>query len=208
MDASVRPAETAMARARFELNRGLRAVVGSFRIRDEHWRDLLAREALLDRSCGPERFGKTCERLREGRLPAEGLSFVAVADGEIVGTLRFWHVEAGRHPSLMLGPLAIDGRHRAAGIGRPRGGRAAGCLRRAARLGHDSVILVGDAPYYGRFDFSALQVANLTLPGPVDPARFLGLELVPGALTAASGRVVGTGLLVDRLETEPARLAA
>ena len=195
MDASMRPAETAMARARFELHRGLRAVVGSFRIRDEHWRDLLSREALLDRSFGSGRFGKTCERLREGRLPAEGLSFVAVADGDVVGTLRFWHVEAGRHASLMLGPLAVDDSQRGAGIGRALIEHG---LRRAARLGHASVILVGDAPYYGRFGFAAERVANLTLPGPVDPCRFLGLDLLPGALSAAAGRVVGTGLLVDR----------
>jgi len=51
-------------------------------------------------------------------------------------------------------------------------------------------------------------VAKLNLPGPVDPARFLGLELVPGGLAEASGRVVGAGLLVKRRGPEPLRLAA
>jgi predicted N-acetyltransferase YhbS len=32
---------------------------------------------------------------------------------------------------------------------------------------------------------------KLTLPGPVDPARFLGLELREGALAQAGGSVVG-----------------
>ncbi len=82
-------------------------------------RDAAAREALLDASFGPSRFAKTCERLREGRLAAEGLSFVAADGGAVVGTLRFWHVECGRAPALMLGPLAVAASHRSAGIGAP-----------------------------------------------------------------------------------------
>jgi predicted N-acetyltransferase YhbS len=30
---------------------------------------------------------------------------------------------------------------------------------------------------------------RITLPGPVDPARLLALELVPGALQSAAGQV-------------------
>ena len=176
-----------------------------FRVRDERPRDVEAREALLDRGFGPARFTKTSERLREGRLPAEGLSFVAVCGGAIVGTLRFWSIEAGRHPSLLLGPLAVESAYRSAGIGRALIEHG---LMRAGKLGHGSVMLVGDAPYYARFGFSAAPVSRLVLPGPVDPARFLGLELVPGALAGASGRVVGAGLLVSRREPEPLRLAA
>ena len=44
-------------------------------IRMEFTRDAAAREALLDRAFGEARFKKTAERLREGRLPAKGLSF-------------------------------------------------------------------------------------------------------------------------------------
>ena len=187
------------------LGRMLRPVAPNFRIRDERPRDEAAREALLDRSFGPGRFTKTCERLREGRLPAEGLSFVALDGATVVGTLRFWHVECGRKAALMLGPLAVDPATRSAGIGRALIEHG---LRRAAKLGHDSVILVGDAPYYARFGFKAASAAKLVLPGPVDVERFLGLELVAGALAGVSGRVVGAGLLVDRRGREPLRLAA
>ena len=76
----------------------MRPTSQSFRIRDERPRDALAREALLDASFGLGRFAKTCERLREGRAAAEGLSFVAVDGARVVGTLRFWHVECGRTP--------------------------------------------------------------------------------------------------------------
>ena len=49
------------------------------------------------------------ERLRAGRAPARGLSFVAVEDGRIVGTVRLWDVAAGpARPALLLGPLAVD----------------------------------------------------------------------------------------------------
>ena len=123
----------------------------------------------------------------------------------VVGTLRFWHVECGRKVALMLGPLAVDPRHRSAGIGRALIEHG---LKRAAKLGHDGVILVGDAPYYARFGFTASLVSKLVLPGPVDTARFLGLELVPGAFSGVSGRVVGAGLLVERRGREPLRLAA
>ena len=130
---------------------------------------------------------------------------MALDGATVVGTLRFWHVECGRKVALMLGPLAVDPATRSAGLGRALVEHG---LKRAAKLGHDSVILVGDAPYYGRFGFTASPVSQLVLPGPVDVARFLGLELVPGALAGVSGRVVGAGLLVERRGREPLKLAA
>ncbi len=183
----------------------LRLIRASFRLRDERRGDAVAREALLDASFGVGRFAKTCERLREGRLPAEGLSFTAVAGGALVGTLRFWHVEAGDRAALMLGPVAVDAAHRSAGIGAALIEHG---LRRARRLGHGAVILVGDAPYYARFGFARDHARDLTLPGWVDETRFLALELVPGALKGARGRVVATGLLVDGRGREGSRLAA
>ena len=158
------------------------------------------REALLDRAFGPARLAKTAERLREGRRPADGLSFAAYesAAGEdgLVGTLRFWHVRLGEScGGLLLGPVAVDARHRGTGLG---GRMIRRGLAIARRLGHDAVILVGDAPYYQRFGFSAAPAARLTLPGPVDPRRFLALELAPGALAAAEGLVRASGEPVDR----------
>jgi predicted N-acetyltransferase YhbS len=48
-----------------------------FAIRAERASDVAAREALLDVCFGASRFARTCERLREGRRPAEGLAFTA-----------------------------------------------------------------------------------------------------------------------------------
>jgi predicted N-acetyltransferase YhbS len=152
--------------------------------------DVTARERLLDRAFGPSRFAKTCERLREGRLPAEGLAFTARAGGKLVGTIRLWQIMAGGVPALLLGPLAVDAAHGGRGLGTQLMQHA---LAEATRLGHRAVILVGDAPYYARFGFSRAPVDTLLLPGPVELERFLGLELVPGALSAADGLVVPTG---------------
>ena len=164
-------------------------------ILDEAPADAAAREALLDRAFGAGRFAKTCERLREGRLPARGLALKAVDDaGRMIGTLRFWHVSIGtERPALMLGPLAVESNAREGGVGSAlmRAG-----LARAAELGHDAVILVGDAPYYERFGFDAHATASLAMPGPVERERFLALELVEGALDGAEGEVRAAGAIV------------
>ena len=88
-----------------------------FAIRAERATDVVAREALLDACFGANRDMRTCERLRDGRAPAEGLALSAVRQGKLVGTVRLWHVSAGGVPALMLGPLAVDGRCRGLGIG-------------------------------------------------------------------------------------------
>jgi len=55
------------------------------------------------------------------------------------------------------------------------------------------VLLVGDAPYYGRFGFSAEKTGALWLPGPFERQRLLACELVPGTLDDARGLVGATG---------------
>ncbi|MGB3504443.1 MAG: N-acetyltransferase, partial [Xanthobacteraceae bacterium] len=57
-----------------------------FAIRAERTSDVRAREALLDASFGEGRHARTCQRLRDGRVPAEGLAFTAEHDGRVVGT--------------------------------------------------------------------------------------------------------------------------
>ncbi|MBB5752479.1 GNAT family N-acetyltransferase [Prosthecomicrobium pneumaticum] len=153
-----------------------------------------AREALLDRVMGEGRFLKSSERLREGRLPSPGLALVARdgASGELVGTVRLWDVSAGGRPALMLGPLAVADDRQGEGIG---GRLMRVALTRAAGFRHDAVILVGDAPYYARFGFSAAPTRRLQMPGPVDPDRFLALELTKGALDGAAGMLRPTGAI-------------
>lgn len=165
-------------------------------IRQERPADIEAREALLDLSLGQGRVDKTSERLRERRLPAEDLSFVAVEHGRIVGTVRLWHVSAGTgQPALLLGPLAVAPDRRRRGVGTVLVRRA---IRDARRRGHRALILVGDAPYYDRFGFTAAKTSTLEPPGPYERARLLALELVPGALDGARGLIRATGPLLSK----------
>jgi predicted N-acetyltransferase YhbS len=160
-------------------------------IREELTTDIAAREALLDEAYGVGRFAKTSERLREGRLPADGLSLVAVDCGRLVGTVRLWHVTAGpARAALLLGPLAVHPEHRNRGIGTALVGRA---IAGARLLGHRVILLVGDASYYGRFGFSAQQTGELWMPGRYDRDRLLALALQPAALAAARGLIAATG---------------
>jgi predicted N-acetyltransferase YhbS len=169
--------------------------------------DAEAREELLDRVFGEGRFLKTCEALRCGRLPAPGLSFVAKSKGKVVGTVRLWDIIAGTAgPAVLLGPLAVAPELQGRGVG--------SCLVRqaiheAGLSGHRSVLLVGDAPFYGRFGFDTACVSGLDLPGPVERARFHGLELKPKALQGARGLVVAAGQSIDALgHVPPVHVAA
>lgn len=170
-------------------------------IRAEIQSDVPARERLLDRAFGRTRHRKTSARLRDGRLPAEGLSFSAVSKtGRLVGTIRLWDVLAGSAGgALLLGPLAVDGQFKGRGIGAALMRHA---LAEAEKLGHAAIVLVGDAPYYSRFGFKPELVADLHLPGPVERTRFLGLELIPGALDGAEGLVAATGARTVANENE------
>lgn len=176
-------------------------------VREETARDIPARERLLDAAFGEARFLKTSESLRAGRMPARGLALSALHNGELVGTVRLWRIDAGGRPALLLGPLAVAQSHRSLGVG---GVLMREAIARAAALGHEAIILVGDAPYYERFGFSPSPTRDLDMPGPVERARFLALELVPGALSGARGMIMATGERAarPRVRRAPARRAA
>ena len=161
-----------------------------FAIRAERASDVVAREALLDACFGEGRHRRTCQRLRDGRAPAEGLGLSAVREGRLVGTVRMWHVSAGGVPALMLGPLAVDDTCRSLGVGAALVARA---LDVARQRGHGAVVLLGDAPYYARFGFSGQKTGELALPGAFERDRLLGLEFRQGALDGAWGMIAPTG---------------
>ena len=158
----------------------------------------MAREALLDACFGANRDLRTCQRLRDGRAPAEGLAFSAARKGRLVGTLRLWHVSAGGIPALVLGPLAVEASSRKLGVGTALMDHA---LAAATARGHRAVILLGDAPYYARFGFSSERMAGLLLPGPFERDRLLALELREGVLDGARGMIAPAGASVPGTKT-------
>jgi predicted N-acetyltransferase YhbS len=176
----------------------------AFTIDRENAGDVVARERLLDRSMGEGRFRKSSEKLRRGRVPAEGLALVARdLDGHAIGTVRLWNVEAGVDASgngvcaLLLGPLAVDPSHEGKGIG---GALMRAALAEARDRGHGAILLVGDPEYYERFGFFAEKTQHLVMPGPFERRRFLALELVEGWLEGAAGILVASGRKLVQLQ--------
>jgi predicted N-acetyltransferase YhbS len=179
----------------------------SFTIALETDADSAAREALLDRAMGQKRKRKSSEKLRRGRRPSQGLAFVARdRAGEVAGTVRLWDVTVGEGgpAALLLGPLAVDPSVKGAGIGSALMSHA---ITEATRLGHKAILLVGDAPYYARFGFSAEKTGRLSMPGPYERHRFLALELAEGALGEARGTLKASGRKL-RGKSERVALAA
>ncbi|HEY3636712.1 MAG TPA: N-acetyltransferase [Rhizomicrobium sp.] len=155
-------------------------------IRPEEWGDASTVEELVSQGFGPGRYAKSAYRLREGVRSVEGLSFVAIEDGVLRGSVRFWPVAVGNETVLLLGPLAVaaEWRGRGMGVALMKHG-----IDEARTQGFRAVILVGDESYYSRAGFVPIENGRLHFPGPVDGARILGLALVAGALDTLSGDV-------------------
>ena len=157
-------------------------------IRSEVAGDEVAVEALVDEGFGPGRYAKTAYRLREGVLPEKRLSFVAEDKQTkvLLGSVRFWPIAVGDKRSLLLGPLAVKPELRGHGIGISLMTHG---IEAARKAGFETVILVGDEPYYARVGFAKMKPGQIRFPGPVDKSRILGLALKDGALDSLSGDV-------------------
>ena len=164
----------------------MKAAQKNWQVRPERPEDAPLVEALTAASFGPGRYAKSAYRLREGVAPVAELGFVAIENGTLRGSVRFWPVGVGAEKSLLLGPLAVQSDQRGRGIGIDLMKTGIDAARAA---GWASIILVGDEPYYTRVGFARLPPGRLVFPGPVDPARVLGLSLVPGAMLTLSGQV-------------------
>ena len=147
-------------------------------------------EHLLDLTFGLSRRTKTSYRLREGSVPADGLSLVIrQAELGVVGAISFWPLGIGStsRPALLLGPLVVHPDRQNIGIGRALMHEG---IARASARGHQLIILIGDLPYYGRVGFRQVPEGELEVPGPVDPKRLLFLDLQVGALGKTHGLVL------------------
>jgi predicted N-acetyltransferase YhbS len=162
-------------------------MTSSFEIRLETNGDGEALSRLSTEAFGPGRFARSAYRVREGVPPVASLCLCAALNGKLVGGIRFTAIRIGRQQNAaLLGPLVIDPAEKGKGIGRALVQEG---LSRAKAVGFGLVLLVGDMPYYGRFGFQPVPFGQITLPGPVDPARLLALELIPGSLADAAGQV-------------------
>ncbi|MGH6828690.1 MAG: GNAT family N-acetyltransferase [Rhizomicrobium sp.] len=155
-------------------------------IRRERVEDGLRILALTGAGFGPGRYAKSAYRLREGVKPLDRLGFVAVENAVLRGSVRFWPIRIGEISALLLGPLAVEGAQRGRGIGISLMQRG---IAAARDEGWRAILLVGDEPYYGRVGFQSFSAGAVTFPGPVDPARLLGLALDGRGLEVLQGPV-------------------
>jgi predicted N-acetyltransferase YhbS len=141
----------------------------------------------LDRAFGPGRHAKTSERVRErGARLEPSLSRVALDDGgKVIGVCRIWSIFAGA-PAFFLGPLAVDPHQQQAGLGLTMVRDSVAACR---TTGGNGVLLVGAERFFRPIGFSVIPAGRVQMPGPVDPARFLWLELQPGGLDKVRGEI-------------------
>ena len=110
-------------------------------------------EALLDAAFGTDRFGRTAYRIREGVDAVPSLSFAAVVDGVLIGTIQCWPVahraaDGTATPLVMVGPVAVRPEVQRGGHGR----MLMTHMLDAAETGADgALMMIGDPEYYGRF---------------------------------------------------------
>lgn len=148
--------------------------------------DALPIERLHERTFGPGRLAKTAYRIREGKGHRLDLSFTARIGTLLVGSVRLTPIRIGDSKALLLGPLTVEPPFRERGIGHTLIERA---LKEAKAQGHRLVVLVGDESYYAKAGFTPIPRKRAVMPGPVDPARLLICELVPGAFENVSGPI-------------------
>jgi predicted N-acetyltransferase YhbS len=161
-------------------------------VRPERAGDRFDVDALVASAFGPGRYAKSAYRLREGVQAIDSLSFVAELDGKIVGTVRYWPVDIGGTAAIMLGPIAVHPSMQGQGIALQLMQTS---LAAAKAQHHRIVVLVGDEPYYARVGFERINPpGRITMPGPVDLSRVLGLELEAGSLEGVRGEVRKPGM--------------
>lgn len=150
--------------------------------RAEDWWEV---EALFDLCFAPGRSALSSYRLREGVPPIADLCLTARdASGILAGAVRNWPVRIGNVRAVLLGPIAVHPTRQGEGIAAVL---MQNCLDRARLLGWDRVMLVGDAPYYGRFGFERLD--GVIMPPPTNPDRVLGLAITEGGWDGITGDV-------------------
>ena len=133
-------------------------------------------ESLLDAAFGADRHGRTAYKLRAGTKAIPALSFAAVDDGVLIGTLQSWPVvletpSGERAPLTLVGPVAVSPALQRGGIGRKL---MTHMLATADAGAADALMMIGDPEYYGRFfGFTADATGGWHLPGPVERHRLL-----------------------------------
>lgn len=149
-------------------------------------------EDLLDEAFGSDRFGRTAYRIREGMDAVPVLSFAAVEDGALIGTIQCWPVahrasDGTATPLVMVGPVAVRPDVQRGGYGRAL---MAHMLDAAEIRADSALMMIGDPEYYGRFfGFTADTTGAWDLPGPFEKRRLLARAVNGHDLPTRAGMI-------------------
>lgn len=133
------------------------------------------------------------DRLRAGECYVPELALVAEEEGRIVGHVMFTkaYVLTGteRVEGLLLAPLCVELGHRRLGVGSRL---VAEGFRIGKQMGFNSVFVVGDPAYYGRFGFRSSARFGIRHVPEIPEPYVMAIELTPNALAGVSGTVTFT----------------
>jgi len=137
---------------------------------------------------GGHQEARLLDRLRDPSLLIASLVSVDARDqifGHVLFSRVFVHSASGEIPVASLAPMSVLPAMQRHGIGSAlvRHG-----IRACRRAGEAAIIVVGHPEFYSEFGFSYEMVRHLA--SPYAGKAFMGLELVPGALTGIKGEVV------------------
>jgi len=156
-------------------------------IRAEEQRDRTAVQAVNLSAFETAVESDLVDALRDQAQPL--VSLVAEDNGAIVGHIMFSPVSLSGHPELRimgLAPMAVAPEHQRKGIGSAlvRAG-----LEKCKQLNFGAVVVLGHPPYYPRFGFSPSTRFGIDCEYEVPAEAFMVVELQPGFLRGASGKV-------------------
>ena len=135
----------------------------AFQIEPEHPDDSVGIDHLHETAFGPGRFVRTAFRLREGVAHDPALSFIAKANGTLVGSVRLTPILIGAAPALLLGPLTVSPDFKNKGAGKALLRRS---VEEARAKGIPLFSWLGTSLTMGRSAFAGFRSAVSSCPDP------------------------------------------
>ena len=127
--------------------------------------------------------------IRDSEAFIKELDIVAEVDGKIVGNIVYTKAtiaadDGTSHEVLSFGPLSVLPEYQGQGIG---GMLIEHTKAIAKELGYKAILIYGDPAYYSKFGFAAAETFRIGTSDNMYAAALQALELLPEALSGASG---------------------
>lgn len=130
---------------------------------------------LLHRSFGPGRFARSVYRLREKTNRETEFSYIYELNKDILSSISYYQTFLNNDiKGLLLGPLAVDPKHRGKGFGVELVKYTISLIKKT--MDYDFILVVGDYQYYEKFGFKKIDT-TFNFYGPVRVEKVLILDL-------------------------------